>query len=91
MFHGFDPDLVKGLWVRGMRVGDEVPLTALKNVGKMRALRCERPPWLGTSTIGARALAMLEEDPLEEWRAGVTRWCIPPRSLRFVRMRRGCV
>lgn len=56
--------------VRGMRVGDDVPLTRLENVGGMRILpnadpKKDQVKWIGRTPAAQKALGILEGMPWE--------------------------
>ena len=71
---------VKPPLTRGQRVGDEIPLTKLENVGGMKVLPSDRPAWMGEIPVTRSALLMLEVDPFSG-----TWGTLPPDSAFFRR------
>ena len=73
-------DWVKPPLTKGQRVGDEIPLTKLQNVGGMKVLPTDRPAWMGELPVTRSALLMLEVDPFSG-----TWGTLPPDSAFFRR------
>ena len=65
-----DLDWADCVMVRGMRVNDDIPLTALVNVGGMRLFPNEDPKkdrvkWIGLTPAGRLALKCLDGSPFD--------------------------